>query len=155
MVGFGFWWIYFDVVGGRLPNTDGRAIATWIVSHCPVTLSIAAAGAGVISLIENAHDTRTPVATAWLLSGSVAAGLVALVMAGNALDDARRLAAAYRPLSAVVGAGALAALLVGWARPAPWLLAALLVSIPTVLWAVAVRGFLLVGAWGEEPSSDH
>jgi len=38
VVGFGFWWIYFDVVGGRLPNRDGRAVANWIVSHCPITL---------------------------------------------------------------------------------------------------------------------
>jgi hypothetical protein len=29
----------------------------------------------------------------------------------------------------------------------------LLVVILTALWAVAVRGFLLADAWGEEPSS--
>jgi len=33
----------------------------------------------------------------------------------------------YRPLSSVLGIGAVAALVVGWARPAPWLLAMLLV----------------------------
>jgi low temperature requirement protein LtrA len=153
VVGFGFWWIYFDVVGGRLPNTDGRAVANWMVSHCPITLSIAAAGAGMIGLIEQAHDARTPVSTAWLLTGAVAVGLLALIVAANALDDARRLAAAYRPLSAVMAAGAVAGVGVGWARPAPWLLALLLVVILTALWAVAVRGFLLVGAWGEEPST--
>ena len=27
-VGFGFWWIYFDVVGGKLPKPDGRAWPT-------------------------------------------------------------------------------------------------------------------------------
>jgi low temperature requirement protein LtrA len=152
VVGFGFWWIYFDVVGGRLPRRDGRAVSSWIVSHCPITLSIAAAGAGMISLIEHAHDARTPVATAWLLTGSVAVGLLAVIVAANALVDARRLPTAYRPLSAVLALGAAAGLAVGWARPAPWLLAALLVLILTVLWAVAVRGFLLADAWGDEPS---
>jgi low temperature requirement protein LtrA len=153
VVGFGFWWIYFDVVGGRLPSKDGRAAATWMVSHGPITLSIAAAGAGMIGLIEHAHDARTPMTTAWLLTGAVAIGLLALIVAANALVDARRLAAAYRPLSAKMAVGAVAGAIVGWARPAPWLLAALLVVILSALWAVAVRGFLLVGAWGEEPSS--
>jgi hypothetical protein len=76
-----------------------------------------------------------------------------LIVAANALEDARRLAAAYRPLTAVLAAGAVAAAAVGWARPAPWLLAVLLVAILTALWAVAVRGFLLADAWDEESSS--
>ncbi|HEX2680708.1 MAG TPA: low temperature requirement protein A, partial [Candidatus Dormibacteraeota bacterium] len=60
VVGFGFWWIYFDVVGGRLPKGDGGALANWMLSHYPITLSIAAAGAGMVSLLEHAHDMRTP-----------------------------------------------------------------------------------------------
>ncbi|MBV9281393.1 MAG: low temperature requirement protein A [Chloroflexi bacterium] len=153
VVGFGFWWIYFDVVGGRLPQHDGRAIATWIVSHCPITLSIAAAGAGMISLIEHAHAARTPEATAWLLTGAVAVGLLGVIVTANSLVDARHLVAAYRPLSTKLAIGAVAGAIVGWARPAPWLLALLLVVILSALWAVAVRGFLLANAWGEEPSS--
>ena len=155
VIGFGFWWIYFDVVGGRLPNSDRGAVANWMVGHCPITLSIAAAGAGMVGLIEHAHDVRTPVATAWLLAGAVAGGLLALTVTANALVDARRLAAAYRPLTAVLAAGAVAGAVVGWARPAPWLLAALLVAILMALWAFAVRGFLLVDAWGEDPSHGH
>jgi hypothetical protein len=67
VLGFGFWWIYFDVVGGRLPKSQGRALADWTLSHYPITLSIAAAGARKISLIGHGHDARTPAATAWLL----------------------------------------------------------------------------------------
>ncbi len=153
VVGFGFWWIYFDVIGGRLPKSDGRALADWMVSHGPITLSIAAAGAGMVSLIEHAHEARTPMATAWLLTGAVAVGLLALIVTANTLADAQRLVAAYRPLTAVMAAGAVAGAVVGWARPAPWFLAVLLVVILTALWAVAVRGFLLADAWGDEPSS--
>jgi hypothetical protein len=119
------------------------------VTHFPITLSITAAGAGMVGLIEHAHDPRTPVSTAWLLTGAVAVGLVALIATMNALADARRLAAAYRPLSVVLAAGAIAAA-VGWARPAPWLLALLLVVILSALWAWAVHGFLLTDTWGEE-----
>src|SRR5712692_5076490 len=67
-IGFGFWWIYFDLVGRRLPR-DGPALTNWVLSHFPITLSIAAAGAAIASLIGHAHDARAPAETAWLLGG--------------------------------------------------------------------------------------
>ena len=156
LVGFGFWWIYFDLVGGRLPKSDGRALANWILSHHPVALSIAAAGAGMVSLLEQSHDARTPAATALLLAGAVAVGLIALIVTSRTLADASRLAAVYRPLQIAMAGGAVVTVVIGLARPAPWLLAMLLVVVLVLVWAVAVRGFLLAGAWAVEqtqPSS--
>jgi low temperature requirement protein LtrA len=154
VLGFGFWWIYFDLVGGRLPKRDGRALAHWVLSHYPVTMAIAAAGAALVGLIEHAHDARTPSTTAWLLGGAVALELLALIVTARALADAQRLAAVYRPLGRAMAAAALACVVVGWARPAPWLLALLLVVVLTVLWAFAVRAFLLAGAWDEGSTRD-
>jgi len=151
-VGFGFWWIYFDVVGGKLPKPDGRALASWMLSHYPITLSIAVAGAGMVSLIEHAHDHTTPGPTAWLLSGAVAVGLVCLIPTWRALADASRLASVYRPLWIAAVAGAVASVIIGWTRPAPWLLALLLVVVLGLVWAVAVRGFALAGTWGPDGS---
>jgi len=145
VVGFGFWWIYFDVVGGRLPKGDGRALANWILGHHPLALSIAAAGVGMVSLIAHAHDASTPAPTTWLLSGAVAVGLIALILISRALSDAARLAAVYRPLEIAMAIGAVVSLLVGVARPAPWIFALLLVVVLTLVWAVAIRGFLLAG----------
>lgn len=156
LVGFGFWWIYFDLVGGRLPKSDGRALANWILSHHPVALSIAAAGAGMVSLLEHSHDARTPAATALLLAGAVAVGLIALIVTSRALADASRLAAVYRPLQIAMAGAAVVTVVIGLAGPAPWLLAMLLVVVLVLVWAVAVRGFLLAGAWAVEqtqPSS--
>jgi low temperature requirement protein LtrA len=150
VIGFGFWWIYFDLVGRRLPRSDGRAVANWLLSHLPITLSITAAGASMISLIGHAHDASTPARTAWLLSSAVALGLLALIVTERALVDADRLVVVYRPLSAALAGGAAAALVVGWVRPAPWLLALLLVAILSVLWFFAVSRFLRADAWGEE-----
>jgi low temperature requirement protein LtrA len=79
VIGFGFWWIYFDLVGRRLPRRDNAALARWLLSHLPITLSITAAGAAMVSLIGHAHDASTPASTAWLLSGAVALGLIALI----------------------------------------------------------------------------
>jgi len=148
-LGFGLWWIYFDLVGRRLPKADGAAVSSWVLSHLPITGSITAAGAGMVSLIGHAHDARTPASTSWLLAGAVAAGLVALVGTERALVDAERLALVFGPLRLALSAGAAAALLVGWVRPAPWLLALGLVAILSVVWFFAVSRFLRADAWGQ------
>jgi low temperature requirement protein LtrA len=149
-LGFGLWWIYFDLVGRRLPRADGGALANWVISHLPITLAITAAGAGMVSLLGHAHAARTPAGTSWLLAGAVATGLVALVVTERALVDAERLSLVFGPLGLALSAGAAAALVVGWLRPAPWLLALLLVAVLSVVWGFAVSRFLRANAW-EEP----
>jgi hypothetical protein len=120
-----------------------------VLSHFPIALSIAAAGAAIVSLIGHAHDARAPAETAWLLAGAVALGLLALIVTAQSLVDAERLLSVYRPLSMVLAIGAVAAMVVGWVRPAPWLLALLLLAVLSVLWAFAVLRFLRADAWGE------
>jgi len=148
-MGFGLWWIYFDLVGRRLPRASRVALANWVMSHLPITLAITAAGAGMVSLIGHAHDATTPASTSWLLAGAVATGLLALVVTEQALADAERLSLVFHPLPLALAAGAAAALLVGWGRPAPWLLASLLVAILAAVWSFAVSRFLRADAWGE------
>jgi hypothetical protein len=80
----------------------------------------------------------------------VAVGLVFLIPTSRALAEAAQLGAAYRPLWIAMVAGAVVSLAIGWARPAPWLLALLLVLVLVVVWAIAVRGFMLAGAWAGE-----
>jgi hypothetical protein len=104
-------------------------------------------------LIGHAGDGRTPASTAWLLAGSVALGLVAVTFAEQALADADRLAIVYRPLRIAMAGAAAVALAVGLARPAPWLLALLLVLILSALWVFAVSRFLQADAWGSKHSS--
>jgi hypothetical protein len=47
-VGFGLWWIYFDLVGRRLPRADGGALASWVMSHLPVALAIGDSLGGLV-----------------------------------------------------------------------------------------------------------
>jgi uncharacterized membrane protein len=114
-----------------------------------VVAGLSAAGAGMVSLIGHAHDATTPAGTSWLLAGAVATSLIALVLTEQALVDAERLALVFHPLRLALSAGAAAALLVGWLRPAPWLLALLLVAILAAVWFFAVSRFLRADAWGE------
>jgi hypothetical protein len=106
----------------------------------------------MVSLIGHAHDARTPTNTAWLLSGAVALGLLALIVTERTLVDAHRLAIVYRPLAPALAGGAAVALIVGAVRPAPWLLASLLVAILSGVWSFGVSRFLRADAWGEEAS---
>jgi membrane protein implicated in regulation of membrane protease activity len=59
----------------------------------------------------------------------------------------------FGPLGPALAGGAVAALIVSWLRPAPWLLALLLVAILSVVWSFAVSRFLRADAWGEPSTS--
>jgi low temperature requirement protein LtrA len=142
MIGFGFWWTYFDFVGRRPFRNDGPGRAGWLVGHLPVAMAITASGAAMVRLIEHAGLDRVPAPTAWLLSGSVAVGLLALILIINSLADRKRWASVYDPLSVALVAAAVAALLVGWWRPVPWLMVLALVLIPVVVWVVALLRWL-------------
>jgi hypothetical protein len=104
----------------------------------------------MVSLLEHAHDASTPAGTAWLLSGAVAVNLVATIRTSRALADASRLAAVYRPVQIAMAGGAVASVVIDLTRPTPWLLALLPVVILALVWAVAIRGSVLAGAWGIE-----
>jgi low temperature requirement protein LtrA len=148
VIGLGQWWLYFDLVGRRLPRSSRGTIAAWMLSHLPITLSIVATGAAIVSLVEHAHDPVTPAGTAWLLAGSVALGLLALILTARSLEDAVRLASVYRPLTIALAVGALVSLSAGWLAPTPWLLALLLVAILSALWLFAVAWLIRAGARG-------
>jgi low temperature requirement protein LtrA len=147
VIGFSFWWIYFDIVGGRAARRSGAAVTAWILSHLPVAMAIAAAGAGMVSLVENADATATPSTTAWLLTGAVAVVLLAEI--GMALSfisgDADR--ATYRPLLIAMVVGAAASLAVALLPLPPWALALVLNLIMLAVWLVAASRFMRAGAW--------
>jgi len=152
-IAFGFWWTYFDYVGRRLPRQDGGSLVLWLYGQLPIALAVAAAGAGMVSLVEHAADARTPAPSAWLLAGSVSAVLVAMVPMMVALADYRRLVVLYRPLTAALLLGAAVALAIGWARPAPWLLATLLDLILIAIWIYAFARSLPTMRATPEPAS--
>jgi low temperature requirement protein LtrA len=149
IVGFGYWWIYFDLIGRRMPRDDRGVLSTWMLSHVPITLSISATGAAIVTLVEHAHDPTTPAATAWLLATAVAIGLLAMILTARALTDAIRLESVYRPLTWLLALGAAGALAIGWLDPAPWLLALGLVAILSAVWFFAVAWLIRAGEWGD------
>jgi hypothetical protein len=86
----------------------------------------------------NAHDSRTPAPTAWMLCAGTAAVLATTMILAACLrawDEDRCL---YRPLAWVCAAVAVACLALGAARPAPALLGITLVPLLGIPWSVAV-----------------
>lgn len=137
-VGFAYWWTYFDFVGRRLPEDSASVRMRWLTAHLPITMSVAAAGAAMVSLIEHGDEAATPASTAWLLTGSMALGLVALVIQVQTLGDFREHADLFRPVvNSMLGCAGLI-LLYGWWAPVPWLLAALTVVSLAGLWLFAI-----------------
>jgi low temperature requirement protein LtrA len=147
VVGFGLWWIFFDIAGRRMPRGDGLTLNVWMESHLPIAIAIAGAGAAMVGLIAHAHDARTPSDTAWLLTGSVAVGLLAMGVTTRTLVDYERHDVVYRPVTIAMVGGAVVALLVGWWQPAPWLLALALAAILSAVWCFAVLRFVAAGVW--------
>jgi low temperature requirement protein LtrA len=138
IIGFGAWWTYFDFAGGRRPRPGPAATLQWSFGHLPLTAAIAAMGAAMVSLVDHAHDGRTPAATAWVICAGAAVVLAVTMLVAASLpawSDDRGL---YRPLAGTCGAAALACLGLGAARPAPLILGLVLVVLLSIPWCVAV-----------------
>ena len=138
MVGFGAGWTYFDFAGGHHPKPERTASLRWMFGHLPLTAAVAAMGAAMVSLVDHAHDGRSPVATAWVLCSGAAVVLCATMLLATSLqvwESDRRL---YRPLARICAVVAVACLGVGAARPAPLLLGLALVLLLGVPWGFAV-----------------
>jgi low temperature requirement protein LtrA len=138
VVGFGAWWTYFDFAGHRHPRPNPTATLQWILGHVPLTAAIAAMGAAMVSLVDHAHDGRTPAATAWTLSAGAAVVLCATMLISVSLQAWHHDRGLYRPLAYTCAAVAAACLALGAARPAPLGLGLALVLLLSVPWVLAV-----------------
>lgn len=151
VLGFSFWWLYFDFVGSRKPVTNPRSFGAWIGGHLPISLAIVAAGAAVVSLVEFSGEPQTPGPTAWLLAGAVSLFLVSLVGVSLALAHGLTDRKGFRVVSATLIAAAVTVLAVAALRPVAWLFALLLVLIASIGWVIAaVRSV----DHGTDPSPD-
>ncbi len=139
-IGFGAWWTYFDFVGRRHP-APGLGVP-WMISHLPVSMGIAGLGAALVGLVGHAGDATASSGAAWILTGSLALVLTALVVTIRTLADFQRLPSIYQPLVKVMLLAAGLVLLVGWWRPAPWIMVLALFGVLSMIWSVAVDRWL-------------
>lgn len=138
VIGFGAWWTYFDFAGHRRPRPTRASTVQWMLVHMPLTAAVAAMGAAMVGLVEHAHDSRTPTATAWVLSGGAAVVLCATMVLAASLRVWHLDRGLYRPLARTCVVVAVMCVGVGAARPAPLVLGLALVVLLGVPWGLAV-----------------
>jgi low temperature requirement protein LtrA len=138
VIGFGAWWTYFDFAGGRRPRPERRASMRWVLGHLPLTAAVAAMGAAMVSLVDHAHDGRTPAATAWILCAGAAVVLGAAMLVATSLPAWDHDRGLYQPLARMCAAAAVACLGLGAARPAPLILGLVLIVLLGIPWVFAV-----------------
>ncbi len=103
-------------------------------------------GAAMVSLVDHAHDGRTPAATGWVLGAGAAVLLGATMLLAASLQAWHRERGLYRRLARTCAAAAVACLGVGGARPAPLILGLALVLLLGIPWGLAVAYRLANGA---------
>jgi low temperature requirement protein LtrA len=138
VVGFGAWWTYFDFAGHRPPRPATAASLQWMLSHLPLTAAVAAMGAAMVSLVDHAHDSRTPAGAGWVLCAGTAVVLCATMLVSASLqawDSDRGL---YQPLARICAGVAVACLALGALRPTALLLGLALVLLLSIPWGFAV-----------------
>ncbi|MFJ2828344.1 hypothetical protein ACIPC1_12170 [Streptomyces sp. NPDC087263] len=92
----------------------------------------------MVGLVEHAHDSRTPVATAWVLCVGVAVVLSTTMLLATGLESWQHDSEVYRPLARTCLVVALAAVALGAVRPAPLVLGLVLVVLLGIPWGLAV-----------------
>ena len=116
-----------------------------MLSHLPLTAAVAAMGAAMVSLIDHAHDSRTPAATGWVLCAGAAVVLSATMLVSGSLqawDSDRGL---YQPLARTCAGVAVVCLALGTVRPPPLVLGLALVLLLSIPWGFAVARRLASG----------
>ena len=104
-IAFSLWWIYFDSVDGsplRAMRVGNMRIGlTWLYSHLPLAIGIAATGVGVEHVISSKAGIPLPTAERSLICFSVALCLIALsvihlITCTLGTTRRRKILAAYR-----------------------------------------------------------
>ena len=144
-IGMGMWWNYFDLLGRRIPAQRGGRFAGWLFSHLPLTMAIAASGAAMVSLVEHAASSRTPIGTAWLLTGSVTVMLAGVTLAARALATDTFPTGMTGQVAPTFGFAAAVILAIGAARPAPVVLVLAVSAVLSLTWLWLFALFLALG----------
>lgn len=136
VIGFGYWWNYFDLIGGQLPRPRGPGFAVWLYGHLLLTLAITAAGAAMLGLVEHGAAAEVAGPTRSLLVGATAVVLVVLAVILHCLEPVRALDTARGKLTVLLLTGAAATALLGLLPLRPWLFAAVVVAVQAAIWGL-------------------
>ncbi len=141
-IGFGLWWVYFDLVGQRRPRAGRNGLPAWIFLHLPLTMAVAAAGAALTGVIEHADQPRASAIDTWVLAGSVGLALATIAAMVRTLEAWVRHRSIYLPASIAMIVLAVASAGLALWRPSPAVLVLTLLAFLSLVWCVYVLRWL-------------
>ena len=144
-IGFGLWWVYFDLVGRRLPRAGRGGLPVWMILHLPLVMAISAAGAALTGMVEHAGDAHAPLIATWVLGGSVGIALAMVAAMVYTLEDWTRHRPIFLPASIVMMFLAAASAALGLLRPAPVELVSTLLAFLVLVWCVYIFCWIRFG----------
>ena len=108
---------------------------------------------GEVSIIEHAHDSRTPAPAAWLLTGSVAVTLGSISTACTALPVDEFPAGMQRWVGPTSVIAVVVAITIGALRPAPIVLLCSMSALLLLVWLALFAVYLALG--GDPEVTDY
>lgn len=100
-IAFAMWWLYFDFISHRHPIEKPLHASVWMYMHIFLTMSIVAAGAAVLNLVEHAGEGLEPTIR-WLAVGAVATFLLSLTPLMRVIQVQPEVQRAYNNASAML-----------------------------------------------------
>ncbi len=111
VIAIALWWIYFDLVSMQMPRPGFATTYGWMWLHLPLTMSIAAVGAGILHVVELSPGTPQ-IGPRLILGGAVAVAALSIAMLSAILEGSelhqqirrasRRVLLVVAPLSIVL-----------------------------------------------------
>ena len=147
MIAIGMYWLYFDFVSHRLPRPGAYTNFLWAYLHLPMTMGIAAAGAGVLNVVEHT-DVFLPVEVRWLLVGTVALAIISIAVLMRVIHISKRVQVYCRRGSSILGIMACIIALLGLLKLESIHL--LIIIIVLILIPVIYGAFVWVKVFGGE-----
>ncbi len=148
-IAFGFWWNYFDLLGRREPRSRPVPTTMWLMLHLPLHGTIAAAGAGMVGLIEYGSDKHLHTGTAWLLAATTAMLLALISLLLATIGYPKDIRVHLRKFQGALWVGAVGCLTLPLMHPVASVLALCLSLILMAVWAFAFY-VLSVSGWHEQ-----
>jgi low temperature requirement protein LtrA len=141
----GIWWNYFDMLGRRVPGRRGPRLANWLYAHLPLTMSVAAAGAALVSIVGHASESSVPAPTAWLFTCAVAVTFAAVGVACTALPADEFPPGMRRWIAPTFAVAAVIPIVIGAIESAPVVLVSCTAAVLFLAWLVLFAVFLACG----------
>jgi low temperature requirement protein LtrA len=113
LIAIGLWWVYFDFVSHHLPRPGNITVSGWMYLHLPMTMGMAAVGAAILNVVEQAGEPLPP-EVRWLLVGAITIALVSVGLLMRTIQVAPEHRPIYRSAGRVLFLSSFVILLLGF-----------------------------------------